>query len=130
MRNVLEMLVRYHLSFLSDVLARRTDTLFARLQRNIVISVLSRSTYYLQKLGAFRIASRSTWLTAAGESHMGWEFAGSSCSLPPFSTPISLSLSLFLSAGYRPPLRRYHRSVLVRADVNACWVAVPDAGFI
>jgi len=82
-----------------------------------------------------RIADRSTRLTAAGESHMDWEFAGSCVSPSPFPfspqlLSLSLSLSLALSAGYRPPLHRHHRSVLVRADVNACWVAVPDAGFI
>jgi len=68
---------------------------------------------------------------AAGErvSHMGWEFADSYVpSLPFLSLPPSFSFSLSASPG--SPHVGPCVCVLVRADVNACWVAVPDAGFI
>lgn len=47
-------LVRYRFSFLFGVPVRHVRHSLTRSQRSIVISILSRSIYYLQKLGAFR----------------------------------------------------------------------------
>ena len=115
--------IRYVL--IQPVLVQHADTPFVWIPAKYTI--LSRNVIFIisRKLKHFVYS----WLVDPADCSRQESYGLGICRFVHVSLPLSLSIFLFLP-WYWPPFCRYHRPVLVRADVNACWVAVPDAGFI